>query len=97
MKRRSHPESRRRHPMLAAIVASTTVLLFGFDPTHAQEPDVKDVLQHDAGRDGACVSDADGVAGARRTAEPGRGQGGRKEGPRVAWGFCESPACRRLR
>ncbi len=43
----SHPESRCRYPILAAIVTSTTVLLLGLDPAHAQEPNVKDVLQQE--------------------------------------------------
>jgi MscS family membrane protein len=33
--------------MLAAIVMSTIVLLLGFEPAHAQEPKVKDVLQQE--------------------------------------------------
>ena len=47
MKLAPYPESRGRHPLLAAIVAATTVLMLGSGPALSQEPDVKDVLQHD--------------------------------------------------
>jgi MscS family membrane protein len=40
-------ESRCLYPTLAAIALSTTLLLFGIHPALAQEPDVKDVLQHE--------------------------------------------------
>ncbi len=49
----SHPQSRCRYPILAAIVTSTTVLLLGFNPAHAQEPNVKDVLQQEEEEDQA--------------------------------------------
>jgi MscS family membrane protein len=44
----SHPEFRFRYPLLAAlIVIAAAALPLGFVPAHAQEPDVKDVLQQD--------------------------------------------------
>ena len=43
----SHPESRCRYPVLAAIAMSTAALLLGFVPARAQDPDLKEVLQQE--------------------------------------------------